>query len=40
VPVDRPVIERLIEAKLLDVAHAREHSLEGWVGEGLKLQIL
>jgi len=31
VPVDRPLVVRLIEAKLiqmLDAAHAREHSLE------------
>jgi AmmeMemoRadiSam system protein B len=31
VPIDRPVVERLIEARLigvLDAAHAREHSLE------------
>jgi AmmeMemoRadiSam system protein B len=31
VPIDRPVVERLIEARLLgvlDVAHAQEHSLE------------
>ena len=31
VPIDRPVLERLIEARLigvLDAAHAREHSLE------------
>ena len=31
VPVDRPMVERLIKAKLMDVldaAHAREHSLE------------
>jgi AmmeMemoRadiSam system protein B len=31
VPIDRPVVERLIEEKLvgvLDAAHSREHSLE------------